>query len=115
MALTVPIPLESPSMAKQHYFFKLIPPRTTFPGDITPDEAALMKRHSDYWAEHFSAGHVLAYGPVMIPNATFGLGILEVENEAEARTFGDNDPSVLAGMNRYEIHPMHLAASQSTR
>jgi uncharacterized protein YciI len=100
-------------MEKQYFFFKLIPPRPTFPADITPDEAALMQRHSLYWAEHFAAGQLLAYGPVFVPGAAFGLGILEVEDESEARQFGDNDPSVLEGLNRFEIHPMRLAASRA--
>lgn len=97
-------------MPRQHYFFKLIPPRATFPADITAEEAALMQRHSVYWDQHFAAGRILAFGPVMDPAGAFGLGILEVEDEAEARTFGDNDPSVLEGLNRYEIHPMRLVA-----
>jgi hypothetical protein len=33
-------------MQKEHFSFKLIPPRPTFPADITPDEAALMQQHS---------------------------------------------------------------------
>ena len=66
-----------------------------------------------YWAEHFAAGRLLAYGPVLAPGAAFGLGIVAVDDEAEARQFGENDPSVLAGFNRFEIHPMHLVASRS--
>jgi hypothetical protein len=95
-------------MEKQHFFFKLIPPRPSFPGDITPDEATLMKMHAVYWAEQFAAGRVLAYGPVFAPQAAFGLGILEVEDEGEARRFGENDPSVLGGLNRFKIYPMRL-------
>jgi uncharacterized protein YciI len=100
-------------MAKQHYFFKLIPPRSAFPGDITPGEAALMERHSVYRAEHFAAGTVLAYGPVFAPGGAFGLGILEVEDEAEAHRFGENDPSVIGGLNRFEIHPMRVIATRT--
>ncbi|MGA2047358.1 MAG: YciI family protein [Terracidiphilus sp.] len=100
-------------MAKQTYFFKLIPPRSTFPADITPDEAVSMEQHRVYWAEHFAAGQILAYGPVLAPGGAFGLGILEVQDEAEARKFGENDPSVLAGLNSFEIHPMHVVASRA--
>jgi uncharacterized protein len=100
------------AMEKQHFFFKLIPPRPTFPADITSDEAALMQRHSVYWADHFAAGSVLAYSPVLVPGGTFGLGILEVDNESEARSFGENDPSVLTGLNRFEIHPMRVVAAR---
>jgi uncharacterized protein YciI len=80
-------------MEKQHYFVKLIPPRPSFPFDITPEEAASMENHRVYWAEHFAAGELLAYGPVFLPGAVFSLGILEFD-EAAARRFGENDPSV---------------------
>ncbi len=115
MAIAALPPLESASMAKQHYFFKLIPPRSTFPGDITAEERALMAQHAAHCAEHFSAGRILAYGPVMAPGAAFGFGVFEVESESEARSIGDNDPTVLAGMNTYEIYPMHLANIQAKR
>jgi antitoxin (DNA-binding transcriptional repressor) of toxin-antitoxin stability system len=36
------------------------------------------------------------------------------EDETEARPFGDNDPSVIGGLNRFEIHPMRVAASRAT-
>jgi hypothetical protein len=49
----------------------------------------------------------------MAPDAAFGFGVFEVESESEARSIGDNDPSVLAGMNTYAIYPMHLANIQA--
>ncbi len=100
-------------MEKKHYFFKLIPPRPSFPGDITPAEAALMNDHAVYWAKHFAGGCVLAYGPVLAPEAAFGMGVLEVDDEDEARRFGENDPSVLAGLNRFAISPMRLVGCRA--
>jgi uncharacterized protein len=100
-------------MPKQHYFFKLIPPRPTFPQDITDHEKLLMKQHADYFQGEFAAHRVLVYGPVMATGGTFGLAVLEVNSEAEARQFGENDPSVQAGLNRFEIHPMRLSGAQA--
>ncbi len=102
-------------MAKQHYFFKLIPPRSTFPQDITDDENLLMKEHARYFQQHFTAGRILVFGPVMAPGGAFGLAVLEVDDEAEARKFGENDPSVRAGLNRFEIYPMRLSGAQAPR
>jgi uncharacterized protein len=99
-------------MAKQHYFFKLIPPRTTFPGDITEEEKRLMGEHGRYFDTNFAAGKVLLYGPVMASGGTFGLAVLEVETEAEARQFGEGDPSVKAGLNKFEIAPMRVSAAR---
>ena len=100
-------------MAKQHYFFKLIPPRSTFPHDMTDEERRLMDEHSRYFQEHFAAGRILLYGPVMATGGAFGLAVLEVENEQEARRFGEGDPSVSAGLNRFEIHPMRVSGARA--
>ncbi|MGC2300722.1 MAG: hypothetical protein WA476_18075 [Acidobacteriaceae bacterium] len=48
-------------------------------------------------------GETVAVWSALAREGAFGVGILEVENEAEAREFGENDPSVLAGLNRFEI------------
>jgi hypothetical protein len=48
----------------------------------------------------------------MASGGAFGLGILEVESEQEARKFGEGgDPSVRAGMNEFEIHSMRVSAA----
>jgi len=101
------------AMTKQHYFFKLIPPRPTFPHDITDEETRLMEEHSRYFEEQFAAGIILLYGRVMAPDGAFGLAVLEVESEAEARRFGEGDPSVRAGLNRFEIYPMRVPAARA--
>lgn len=98
-------------MAK-HFFLKLVPPRATFPYDITDAEKALMGQHAAYMKGEFEAGRVLVYGPVLAPTNAFGLAVLEVEDEAEARRMLDADPTVLAGLNRYEIFPMMVAAAR---
>jgi uncharacterized protein len=100
-------------MPKQHFFFKLIPPRPTFPYDITEPEKRLMDDHAKYFDEHFKAGQILLYGPVMAPGGAFGLGVLEMETEREARQFGEGDPSVAAKLNRFEIYPMRVTNARA--
>ena len=72
-----------------------------------------MDEHGRYFDEQFGAGRLLLYGPVMATGGAFGLAILEVENEEEARRFGEEDPSVKAGLNRFEFHPMRVAAARA--
>jgi len=100
-------------MSKQHYFFKLIPPRPDFPQTIKEHEQALMDEHGAYFQRQFEAGKLLLFGPVLAPDGAFGVGILEVGDEAEARRFGENDPSVRAGMNRFEIYPMRVSGARA--
>jgi len=71
-----------------------------------------MEEHSRYFDEQFAAGRLVLYGPVMATSGAFGLAVLEVENEAEARQFGEGDPSVKAGLNRFEFYPMRVAAAR---
>jgi uncharacterized protein len=100
-------------MAKQHYFFKLIPPRPTFPYDMNENEKRLMEEHALYFQEQFEVGKLLIYGPVMATSGAFGLAVLEVDNEDEARLFGEADPSVRAGLNRFEICSMRVTGARA--
>ena len=102
-------------MAKQYFFFKLIPPRATFPHDITEAEQRLMDEHLGYFQEQFAAGKVLLYGPVMAPDGAFGCAVLEVDSAEEVQRFGEADPSVKAGLNRFESYPMRVRQARGKR
>jgi|SRR5271154_6117059 len=99
-------------MSKQHFYFKLIPPRPTFGADMTAEERTLMQEHVRYTREAFDAGKVLIYGPVLASAGAFGVAILEMNDPQEVQTFGDEDPSVKAGLNRFEFYPMRVAAAR---
>lgn len=93
-----------------HFFSKLIPPRPTFPADMTEAEGAIMQQHFAYWANVISSGKVVAYGPVMDPRGAYGIAILEVEDENSARNIAENDPVVLSNVGfKIEVHPMPKA------
>jgi uncharacterized protein len=102
-------------MSKQYFFMKLVPPRATFPGDMTEAERALMMEHARYTREKFEEGKVLIYGPVMDPAGAYGMGVFEAENEAEVRAIMESDPSVTGGLNRFEIHPMRIGGAQGPK
>ena len=101
-------------MSKQHFFFKLIPPRPTFATDMNDSERALMMEHVQYIRKHFAEKRVLIFGPVLSSEGSFGMAVLEVADEAEARAFGENDPTILAGLNTFAIYPMRLGAAQGS-
>jgi len=91
---------------KTYFVIKLIPPRPTFAQDMTKGEMEIMKQHGAYWKDKADKGIALVYGPVQDPKGVYGLGIIEVENEDQARAFATADPAVKSGLSRIEIHPM---------
>lgn len=74
---------------------------------MSEDERLLMDNHSVYWKDLEEQGIALIYGPVFDPNGVWGLGIIEAENEEEARAYMNNDPSMKAHLNTFELIPMN--------
>lgn len=90
-----------------YFLYKLTPPRPTFPGDITPAEADLMRGHVAYWAEHMTAGRVIAFGPVADPKGSYGIGIIRLEDGGDALALAAQDPVIVANAGfGFEVHPM---------
>jgi uncharacterized protein len=99
-------------MAKKHFYVRLVPPRPSFPVDMTPDERTTMQEHVEYVTELFAQGKVLIFGPVLDPSGPFGMAVFEVEDDSEVQLLMKNDPSVLRGLNQFAVIPMRLGAAQ---
>jgi uncharacterized protein YciI len=90
-----------------HFLYRLIPPRPTFPGDMTEEEGAVMQEHFGYWAGLIEERRAVAYGPVMDPAGTYGIAVLEVDDEGAARSMAEEDPAITANAGfAFEVHPM---------
>ncbi|MBO0679276.1 hypothetical protein JRC04_17565 [Mycolicibacterium sp. S2-37] len=85
------------------FLFQLKPPRADFAQTMTTDEQQAMAGHQDYWRELLAAGRVVVYGPVADPEGVWGLGVLRAADRAEVLEIGNRDPSVLAGVNTFEV------------
>ncbi|MGH9027453.1 MAG: YciI family protein [Acidimicrobiia bacterium] len=94
------------------YVFKLIPPRPTFVQDMSETESEIMDRHFSYWEAILESGQAVVYGPVADPSGTWGLGVIEVENEEEARALAIGDPAVDSGMATFDLHPMPMGIAR---
>lgn len=93
------------------FFCKLVAPRPTFAQDLSAVEAKAMQEHAVYWRECMAKNQVVVFGLVTDPAGAFGVLILEVPDEGEARRLTANDPAIRAGFGlRYEIHPMPMGA-----
>jgi uncharacterized protein len=93
----------------RYFLDKLLPPRPSFPVDMSEHEAAVMAEHGRYWRGLLAEGTAVAFGPVLDPAGAWGLGLVEVASEDEAERIRDGDPAVVCGVATAEIHPMVTA------
>jgi uncharacterized protein YciI len=85
------------------FLFRLIPPRADFAQTMTESEQAAMAEHAEYWQQLLRDGRVVVYGPVADPEGVWGMGVLRAADRAEVLAIGENDPSVTAGVNTFEV------------
>src|ERR1700722_9205587 len=100
-------------MAKQYFYIRLIPPRPTFASDMSANERALMQQHVIYFRGLFDQGKVLIFGPVLDPTDKFGMGVLEVDDLAEAERLRAQDLKVETALNHFRIDPMFVGAARA--
>jgi uncharacterized protein YciI len=87
-----------------HFALKLNPKRATFAQDMTPEERAIMQQHIAYWTSQMRQGIALLFGPVLDPKGVYGLGIIDVADEAAVKALIASDPA--AQINDYEFYRM---------
>jgi len=85
------------------FLFRLIPPRADFAQTMTAEEQQAMADHMEYWQQLLQDGRVVVYGPVADPEGVWGLGVLRARDRGEVLEIGERDPSVVAGINTFEV------------
>jgi uncharacterized protein len=98
------------------FVFRLLPPRPSFPFDMSTDERVTMMEHVGYWSALAEQGKVLAFGPVGDPRGAYGIGIVLAESQSEAEELRDHDPAIRSPHGfTTEIAPMvHLVTPTET-
>ena len=100
----------APKPARSFFLIRLIPPRPTFPLDMSETERRVMGEHVGYWQGLQKEGVAFAFGPVADPKGAWGVGIVEVENEGAVKALEKADPAPKSGLGfHYEILPMPQA------
>ena len=92
------------------FVFRLAAPRPTFALDMTDEEREVMGRHAAYWQPLVEAGRMVVFGPVLDSTGSWGLGVVEADDEEEIRAFAAGDPAVTTGTASVEMGKM-LAGS----
>ena len=88
------------------FVFRLQAPRPTFALDMTDEEREIMGRHAAYWQPMVEAGRMVVFGPVLNDTGSWGLGVVEADDEEELRGFAAGDPAVTTGTAHVEIGKM---------
>lgn len=88
------------------FVFRLIGPRPNFALDMSEEEREIMGRHAAYWQPLLDSGQMVIFGPVLDDTGSWGLGVVEAEDEEELRSFAAGDPVVTTGTGRMEIGKM---------
>jgi uncharacterized protein len=88
------------------FVLRLIAPRPTFAVDMTDDERAIMGRHAAHWQPYLDSGRMVVFGPVLDDDGSFGLAVVESDDEHELRAFAAADPVVTTGTAEFRIGTM---------
>ena len=100
----------------KYFLCKLIPPRPTFPADMTKAEARLMQEHSAYWRHLMSKGLVIVFGPVADPKGSYGIAVIQLEDDADVNSLCRNDPTIKADIGfKFEVYTMPQAVLPASR
>jgi uncharacterized protein YciI len=85
------------------FVLRLIAPRPDFPQTMTDAERAIMGRHAAHWGPYLERGDMVVFGPVLTEEDSFGLAVVDTEDEAALREFAAQDPVVTTGTAAFEF------------
>jgi uncharacterized protein len=88
------------------FVFRLMAPRPTFALDMNDAERQIMGRHAAYWQRFVESGQMVIFGPVLDGTGSWGLGVVEAEDEEELRAFAAGDPVVTSDTGTIEVGKM---------
>jgi uncharacterized protein YciI len=88
------------------FVFRLKAPRPDFALDMTDEEREIMGRHAAYWQPFIDSGDMVVFGPVLDGTGSWGLGVIESEDEDKIRAMAAGDPAVTSGTAAIEIGEM---------
>ncbi len=88
------------------FVFRLQAPRPDFAVDMTDQEREVMTRHAAYWQPLIDSGQMVVFGPVLDDTGSFGLGVVEADDEEVLREFAAGDPVVTSEIARIEMGRM---------
>ena len=97
------------------FVLRLKAPRPRFAETLTDAEREIMARHGAYWRPYLERGDMIAFGPVLTDDDSYGLAVVETGDERALRDFAAEDPVVTTGTAVFEIGRMADAGTVRAR
>ena len=88
------------------FVFRLSGPRPNFAQDMNDEEREIMGRHAAHWQPLVESGQMVVFGPILDSTGSWGLGVVESDDEDGLRAHAANDPVVTSGIGQIEIGRM---------
>lgn len=85
------------------FVLRLKAPRPAFAQTLTDSEREIMGQHAAHWRPYLEAGEMLAFGPVLTDDDSYGLAVVETDDERAVREHAAQDPVVTTGTAEFEI------------
>lgn len=88
------------------FILRLKAPRPNFAQTLTDAERAIMGRHAAHWSPYLERGDMVVFGPVLTDDDSYGLAVVETDDEEALRAFAAQDPVVTTGTAAFEMGRM---------
>ncbi len=85
------------------FVLRLIAPRPDFAHTLTDSEREIMNRHAAHWRPYLERGDIAVFGPVLTDDDSYGLAVVETDDEQVLREFAAHDPVMTTGTATFEI------------
>jgi uncharacterized protein YciI len=85
------------------FVLRLIAPRPNYAQTLTDAEREIMNRHAAHWGPYLERGEMVVFGPVLTEDDSYGLAVVETDDEDALRAFVAQDPVVTTGTAHFEF------------
>ena len=85
------------------FVLRLMAPRPNFAQTMTDSERAVMDSHAGHWRPYLERGDMVVFGPVLTDEDSYGLAVVETDDEQALRDFAAQDPVVTTGTAAFEL------------
>jgi hypothetical protein len=62
-----------------------------------------MNSHAAHWRPYLERGDMVAFGPVLTHEDSYGLAVVETDDEQALREFAEQDPVMTTGTATFEL------------